>query len=259
MISSSCVVFLHSVFLSSCCACHHLSIVISAESLCGSSCFVTMEAWVKRVRFLRNEVDELLAARRRLKMRKTRMHDLPVHVRAACLLVLLMSNSSQLAMLYLLKYVESYKLYLLADDTLWDMTTWMAWLSAKPVLAVLFSCLGKSRHAILIDVNDWLLESLVAESIHKQNMKGVVVPHRDVLLYFIRFGSFLHDCDNTVLRLRRIFTQNEYSRQWGRGFRQRWNLDWNNLPQAKKLDGDLLKDRVLHLHFLLFVVSHVMS
>ena len=190
------------------------------------------------------QVQALLHAKRALSDRLRRERTLPERVKVACLLVLLLSGSFDLTMVFLVNYCESYKPALLMNAALWKTETLERWLLSNALQAALFAALAWRGHPLRGEVDAFLLESLVAEEIYEQNGKGVVVPHRDVLFCYVQFASFLPDSCEVLRRVRYLVEHPEYSSQWGRLFRVRWHLEHNVLQKAKPLEGDDLSTRV---------------
>ena len=190
------------------------------------------------------QVQALLGAKRALSYRLRRQRALPERIKIASLLILLLSGSFDLTMVFLVNYCESYKPALLKDAALWTTATLERWLLSKTLQAALFASLAWRGHPLRGEVDAFLLESLVAEEIYEQNRKGVVMPHRDVLFCYVQFASFLPDSCDVLRRLRYLVEHPKYSTQWGRYFRVRWHLEHNVLQKAKPLEGDDLFTRV---------------
>ena len=193
---------------------------------------------------LASQVEALMCAKRALRYRLGRQRQLPIRIKVACLLILLLSGSFDLTMVYLVNYCESYKPTLFHHAALWTRATLEQWMTSTAVRDSLFAILAWRGHPVRGLVDAFLLESLLAEEIYEQNRKGVVVPHRDVLFCYVQFASFLPDTCEVLRRVRYLVEHPKYSSQWGRYFRVRWHLEHNALQKAKPLQGDDLSDRV---------------
>ena len=197
-----------------------------------------------QLNLLKGKVEALNLCKVMLRKRLARQRQLPLHLKVECLLILFLSASIDLTMLYLVNYCESWKRDLLRHAPLWTKATLMSWLLSPLVAEALFNALSSRANRVRGVVDAFLLESLVAEEIFAQNKKGVVMPHRDVLFCYVQFASFLPDNCEVLRRVRYLVEHPAFSRQWGRYFRVRWNLEHNNLPKAKPLEGDDLSIRV---------------
>ena len=201
------------------------------------------------VKELKQKYHEMRAQQRALEKRLRRKLELPNYIKAAFLLILFLSGSRPLAMIFMINYIESWKPHVFLHSDVWEhATTQKSWIEVQAIRVIFFEAFLALDSPLRLQIDEFLIESLVAEVVHQQNLKGVVVPLRDVLIYYAQHTLHLPHAELHRDRLAQILSVG-YSRQWGRSFRARWYFHWGDLKKAKPFEGESeLQTRALHLH-----------
>lgn len=99
---------------------------------------------------------------------------------------------------------------------------WCAAAASSPDVAM---CLANVMAPLRQEVQLFLVESYVAEAVHRLNRSGLLVPSSRVLQLFLRC---LHHVPLSAKssQLVRSLARAQFAKRWSRRFRQRWGLEW---------------------------------
>ena len=83
-----------------------------------------------------------------------------------------------------------------------------------------------------VEIDVFLVQSMVYEEIEANNNKGLSVPASSVVASFIRKCSFRPPVASVQRILRRLEEEAGYRRTWGRCFRKTWLCSWGSVDKV---------------------------
>ena len=121
------------------------------------------------------------------------------------------------------------------------------------------AALSNLNHKWRIAADMWLVESLVAEDIEKQNSKGIAVAPTEALLSYMR--KWAHRPASTITQAILTNLRNSTDKQalWRRCFRRRWTLEWGRLHHHRGLStADICKRSTLFIRWSRWLMERVL-
>ena len=123
------------------------------------------------------------------------------------------------------------------------------WLDQWKQDACFQECLANKGHPDRMDVDDFLLQSLVYEFVENQSARGLMVTSTVVIAKYLQMWEYQEKTPCQTVRLAKLKRTPTTRAAWCRRFRKFWDLDWGLPPKGvnmtaasmkRKADGALL-------------------
>ena len=190
------------------------------------------------VKALRKHLRNLTTTKRNMQKKILRLCIVPPHIKAVCLLLMILGAPPSLAQLFYLNWIAYFRPALVQKQEMFQPENWNRWLEENAVTELLWRALQDVLCPLRVRVETLMIEAHTASQIHAQNCKGVLVPFADVFAWF--YAACVRSCSWPRIRaqLARKVNDPEAAKTWARHFRERWQLKCVSLPQAKALGKD---------------------
>ena len=195
------------------------------------------------VRLLQKQVTELKRQARRWKRAQTAVVQPALDARLMATLLYRLSGNADLAVLWLRqrgRAVNRAARSVACSLGSLDITAMERELGSHTLVLTAMADMADGRRRV---ADRWLVESLVAENIAKQNSKGLAVPPDAVVAMYIRLWRLRPMPPDTAAELELLETCAKRRANWGRSFRRRWCLEHGRLRNPRTLSRADIGDR----------------
>ena len=116
----------------------------------------------------------------------------------------------------------------------------LSWIQKEGVLASVHAAAADWENKDRMEVERFIMESLVVQLVGEQNRKGLVVPSGTVIMYYLKFWAAREAGDAAQAHCARLEAASANVRKnWMRAFRARWKVDYGILREPNSHDdGD---------------------
>ena len=115
------------------------------------------------------------------------------------------------------------------------------WLHQWKQTAAFQECMANKCHPDRLDVDEFLLQSLVYEFIENQSSRGLLVSSKVVMAKYLHMWDYLEKTPCQTTRLANLKQSATLRKQWCRKFRRYWDLDWGQAPQGVNMTSAIMK------------------
>ena len=195
------------------------------------------------VQLLQKQVRELQRRSRRWKRAETVVLRPTLDARLSATLLYRLSGNADLAVLWLRQRIRAVNRAVRAAACCLgslDIEAMERELGAHATVQAAMADLADPRRQ---SADRWLIESLVAENISKQNSKGLAVPPDAVVSMYIRLWRLRPMAPGTAAELNQLESDVGRRANWGRSFRRRWSLEHGRLRNIRALSRADIGDR----------------
>jgi hypothetical protein len=181
--------------------------------------------------------------KQRQRWKKKQEWDIPVHVQKSTVAIYMLNKEMQWSLKWLEAWRKRFYLQTNAAPRCIDRCTVEEWVKKsekdKEVLAILSEINNKTR----IEMDKFLIESLVYEFVLENSKKGISVPTAEVISKYIRLWTWRPRPAHIEEELKKLQDHVMFQKNWARRFRQRWNLNWGSCAVVKPLSKADLKKK----------------
>ena len=107
-----------------------------------------------------------------------------------------------------------------------------------------------------VEIDVFLIQSLIYEEIETNNNKGLSVPASSVVTSFIRKYRIRPEVATVQLMIRRLEDAASYRRSWGRDFRRRWLLSWGSVDKVPTMTASEIAGQVTNTIINIMSTTH---